>query len=114
MLEAKGITLRLGRAEVLRGVDFFARAGDVTAIAGPNGSGKTSLMRVLTGETPLPGRAWLNGLDVARTAPGRLAGLRAVLPQAVQPPGTGEAPGDLAAAKRAVRRYRRGQGEVSG
>lgn len=84
MLEAQGITLRLGRAEVLRGVDFTARPGDVTAIAGPNGSGKTSLMRVLTGEAPLPGRVRLNGQDVARLAHGRLAGLRAVLPQAVQ------------------------------
>ena len=83
MLDATGITLQLGRREVLRGLDFAARSGSVTAIAGPNGSGKTTLMRVLTGELPLPGRVRLNGQDVARISPGRLAGLRAVLPQAV-------------------------------
>ena len=84
MLDARGITVHLGRRQVLHDLSFAARAGRVTAIAGPNGSGKTTLMRVLTGEIARPGRVRLNGQDVACCPPARLAGLRAVLPQAVQ------------------------------
>ena len=84
MLDARGITVHLGQRQVLHDFGFAARAGRVTAIAGPNGSGKTTLMRVLTGEIARPGQVRLNGLDVACCPPARLAGLRAVLPQAVQ------------------------------
>ena len=52
-----------GAAPVLRDVSFSARAGQAVCVLGPNGGGKTTLFRVLTGElTPaagifeLPGR----------------------------------------------------------
>lgn len=84
MLDAQGVTVTLGRIPVLRDQSFRAAAGSVTAIAGPNGSGKTTLMRVLAGEIAQPGRVQLNGQDMSRLSPGRLAGLRAVLPQSGQ------------------------------
>lgn len=81
-LTARDIRLRLGRAEILHGVDLTARAGQLTAIIGPNGSGKTSLMRVLTGElAPVWGEAMLNGQPIASHHPEALARRRAVLPQ---------------------------------
>ncbi|MEL6205186.1 MAG: heme ABC transporter ATP-binding protein [Pseudomonadota bacterium] len=82
MIEAKGITVRLGRKEVLHGIDFEARAGEVTAIVGPNGSGKTTLMRALTGEVAYGGRVEIGGQDIARAKGWELAARRAVLPQA--------------------------------
>lgn len=81
-LTARDIRLRLGRTPILHGVDLTAPAGRLTAIIGPNGSGKTSFLRALAGEiAPVSGRIELNGRDMAGLRPAALAGLRAVLPQ---------------------------------
>jgi zinc transport system ATP-binding protein len=54
--------------EVLRGVDFAVRQGEFLAIAGPNGGGKTTLLRLALGlEHPLRGEARLFGEPAART-----------------------------------------------
>lgn len=80
-LEAEGITVKLGRRQVLNDVGFSAAAGQLTAIVGPNGSGKTTLLRAMTGEVPHQGTVRLNGSDVADLQPWQLAALRAVQPQ---------------------------------
>ncbi len=49
VLEVRGLAKAYGRKRVLRGLDLEARAGSVTAILGPNGSGKTTFMRCLLG-----------------------------------------------------------------
>ncbi|WP_081536310.1 heme ABC transporter ATP-binding protein [Rhodovulum sp. P5] len=82
MLEAIGITLRLGGREILNAVEFHARPGEITAIVGPNGSGKTTLLRALTGDLSHEGQVRLNGRDLASLRPWALAALRGVLPQA--------------------------------
>ena len=81
-LEASDIRFAIGRKPVLKGVDFLARAGEVTAIVGPNGSGKTTMMRALTGEVAAVGRITLNGRETATAKPYELAAQRGVLPQA--------------------------------
>ena len=52
-LRAKGLvkSYRTGRieAQVLKGVDFAARHGDVTMVMGPSGSGKSTLVAALSG-----------------------------------------------------------------
>jgi len=47
-IELEGIELRLGESEVLRGLSLFAPAGEVTALIGPSGAGKTSLVDLVT------------------------------------------------------------------
>jgi ABC-type polar amino acid transport system ATPase subunit len=47
LLEAVDIHKRYGRNEVLRGVTFAVRRGDVRAVLGPSGSGKSTLLRCL-------------------------------------------------------------------
>lgn len=81
-LRGEDLTLRLGTKTLLQGVCFEARAGEVTAVVGPNGSGKTSLLRALTGEVDHGGRVWLNGRDTAVMKGWEIAAARAVLPQA--------------------------------
>jgi ABC-type multidrug transport system ATPase subunit len=49
VLAARALTVARGRRIVLRDVDLTVRAGDVVHVAGSNGSGKTSLLRVLAG-----------------------------------------------------------------
>lgn len=46
-IEAKDISVRYGRNTVLQGVDFAISPGEVVGLIGPNGSGKTSLVRIL-------------------------------------------------------------------
>jgi iron complex transport system ATP-binding protein len=46
-IEAKGIAVRFGRNTVLQDVDFEVRSREMVGLIGPNGSGKTSLLRIL-------------------------------------------------------------------
>jgi ABC-type multidrug transport system ATPase subunit len=52
VLEARGLTVRRGRAEVLSGIDLELRRGEVTAVLGPNGAGKSTLLAALAGLLP--------------------------------------------------------------
>jgi ABC-type multidrug transport system ATPase subunit len=49
LLEAGALTVRRGRRTVLSGVGLTIDSGHALHVAGPNGSGKTSLLRVLAG-----------------------------------------------------------------
>lgn len=81
MIEARDITVRLGRTDILHNVAFAAAPGEVTAIVGPNGSGKTTLLRALTGDIAYGGDVTLNGRSIAEAPGWWLAARRAVLAQ---------------------------------
>jgi ABC-type multidrug transport system ATPase subunit len=48
-LQARGVGKRYGRKQVLRDVSLTVRSGQIAAIIGANGSGKTSLLRICAG-----------------------------------------------------------------
>jgi zinc transport system ATP-binding protein len=56
LISATGLNLRMGAAEVLKGVDFAIRAREIVTLIGPNGSGKTSLLKALLGLVQAKGR----------------------------------------------------------
>ena len=49
IVEAQALSKRYGRDWVLRNLDFGLKLGEVVALIGPNGVGKTTLLRVLAG-----------------------------------------------------------------
>jgi putative ABC transport system ATP-binding protein len=66
-----------GAVHALRGVSLTFRAAALTAVVGPSGSGKSSLLRVLTGiDRATSGEVWVDGRNVARTSARGLRRLR--------------------------------------
>lgn len=47
MFQARGVKKSFGQNEILKGIDLSVRRGDVVAIIGPSGGGKTTLLRCL-------------------------------------------------------------------
>src|SRR3989337_1233333 len=49
VLEVRDLRMRYGTKDVLHGVTFTARRGEVLALLGPNGAGKTTTIEILEG-----------------------------------------------------------------
>lgn len=70
LLGARGLGCRRGRRMLFRGVDLELRPGSVTWLRGTNGSGKTSLMRILAGLAhAAEGQVTWRGQPVANAGP---------------------------------------------
>lgn len=74
-LHAKGISARLGQAEVLHGIDLSIAQGQWTSIVGPNGAGKSTLLKALAHLLPHTGQVSLLGQPMA-ALPGRQRALQ--------------------------------------
>lgn len=74
MLAVEGLTGGYGEARVLDGVDFAVGEGELVALMGRNGMGKTTIVRALTGTLRRrAGRIAFRGHDLARLPPHRIA-----------------------------------------
>lgn len=82
MITARNLSVSLSGKTIVHGVSLEAKAGQLTAIVGPNGSGKTTMMKAVAGELPSKGEITINGHALAALEPWQLAVKRAVLPQA--------------------------------
>lgn len=65
LLSVRNIDVRYGRVRAVRGVSLDLDQGEIVAVVGANGAGKSSLLRALLGIEPLSGgRIEFNGKDV--------------------------------------------------
>jgi branched-chain amino acid transport system ATP-binding protein len=82
-LEVEGVHTYYGESHVLHGISLRVEAGEVLAILGRNGMGKTTLVRTIVGFTPpREGRVRYRDTDITRLPPFRMVALgMALVPQ---------------------------------
>ncbi len=81
VMKATGLTKRYGQVTALDGADFELRAGEILAVIGDNGAGKSSLIKCLSGATiPDEGEIFLDGQKIQFKSPidARRAGIETV------------------------------------
>lgn len=65
MLRASDLSVRYGQIVAVRGARLSLDAGEMCALVGPNGSGKTSTLAALAGTVRASGTVSLDGVDVS-------------------------------------------------
>ncbi len=71
-LEVVDVHRRYEAAPLLCGVSFAVERGEIACLLGPSGGGKTTLLRIIAGLTPLErGQIWLDGEEITHLPPHR-------------------------------------------
>jgi branched-chain amino acid transport system permease protein len=74
VLQVEHLVKHFGGVKAVDGVDFTVRRGEIHALIGPNGSGKTTIINLLSGlYVPTAGRIRFLGQDIVGLRPSRIA-----------------------------------------
>jgi branched-chain amino acid transport system ATP-binding protein len=86
LLDIQGLEVRYGRTRAVQDVSLQLDAGDVVAVLGANGAGKSSLLRAIQGTVrPAAGRVLYRGQDITGwSAPKRVAAGLVLVPEGRQ------------------------------
>jgi len=85
-IEVKNVRFSYGSIDVLHGVNFTADSGDLVAVLGPNGVGKSTLFRCMLGFLkPREGEVLLHGRDIYAMSHIDVAKEIAYIPQSASP-----------------------------
>ena len=77
LVEVRGVRYSAGPRQIFDGLDLAVRRGSITAVMGPSGTGKTTLLRLLTGQVfPTAGSVQVFGQDVGSLSKRELFALR--------------------------------------
>src|SRR5512136_529343 len=86
VLEAKNLTKNYGDVTAVNNVSLTVEKGALFGLLGPNGSGKTTMIKMLTGQTrPTSGSATVLGIDVISDPVG-IRGQVGIIPEQETPP----------------------------
>lgn len=67
LVEMRGLTFRFGERTIFDNIDLDLQRGRVTAIMGPSGTGKTTLLKLIGGQIrPTAGTIFVDGFEVPR------------------------------------------------
>ena len=76
MLQVKELSVHYEKAEALKGVSIQVSHGSIVTLIGANGSGKTSMMRVISGlKRPSSGEIWFQRKRIDGLAPHKIVRL---------------------------------------
>jgi branched-chain amino acid transport system ATP-binding protein len=76
LLEVAGLKVNYGAVAAIKGVDIAVAAGEVVALLGANGAGKSTILRTISGlSRPRAGRITLAGEAIHRLPPSRIVRL---------------------------------------
>src|ERR1044071_7227259 len=76
LLSVRGIDVSYGQTQVLFGVDLDVAAGEMVALLGTNGAGKSTVLRAVSGlNPPTAGSITFAGEDITKADPGRTSRL---------------------------------------
>ena len=81
MIETVNLRAGYGGREILHGVTLTARKGEVLALVGPNGCGKSTFLKALVGIVPPEGEVRIDGKPVGELPGNALARHLSYLPQ---------------------------------
>jgi phospholipid/cholesterol/gamma-HCH transport system ATP-binding protein len=77
LVKVRGLRFSRGSRVVFDGIDLDIERGQITAIMGPSGTGKTTLLKLIGGQlTPDAGEIWVDGVNVNELSRARLFELR--------------------------------------
>lgn len=87
MLRIESLSVSYGNRPVLKDVSLQVSSGEVVALIGPNGVGKSTLIRAVSGVVPAQhGRIRADGQELTRLSPMQRARLLSVVPQSASMP----------------------------
>ncbi|HXR08817.1 MAG TPA: ATP-binding cassette domain-containing protein, partial [Candidatus Acidoferrum sp.] len=69
MLSIKNLTVNYGAITALRGISLEVPKGEIVALIGANGAGKTTALRAISGLVKTQGEIVYDGRDIANAAP---------------------------------------------
>lgn len=80
ILEVKDVYKKLGKREIIKGISFSVKEGEIFGFLGPNGAGKTTTIRMLVGLiAPNSGNILIDGYNISKDKEGALKGVGAVV-----------------------------------
>jgi branched-chain amino acid transport system ATP-binding protein len=81
MLAVQGLAVRYGPIQAVRGLSLEVRPGEIVALIGANGAGKTSAVKAIAGLLPHAGSVTLGGQPLPRQAERALRAGLALVPE---------------------------------